>query len=64
MMGRPEQKWRTSEIHYRGDDMLVIADCASKKAQTNLLLYVVERVGRVDSEADQDDVRVWVGERS
>ena len=31
--------------------------------RTDLLLYVVERVRGVDGEADEDDVRVWVGER-
>jgi hypothetical protein len=29
-----------------------------------LLLHVVERVRRIDGEADQDDVRVRVGKRS
>lgn len=29
-----------------------------------LLLDVVERVGRVDGEADKDDVRVGVGQRA
>lgn len=31
---------------------------------THLLLYVVERVGRVDGKADQDNVGVGVGERA
>jgi hypothetical protein len=29
-----------------------------------LLLHVVERIGRVDGEANQDNVRVGVGERA
>lgn len=29
-----------------------------------LFLYVVKRIGRVDSEADQDDMRVGVGKRA
>lgn len=31
---------------------------------THLLLYVVERIGRVDGKADQDNVGVGVGERA
>jgi hypothetical protein len=31
---------------------------------TYLLLHVVEGVGRVDGEADEDDVRIGVGERA
>ena len=30
--------------------------------ESYLLLHIVERVGRVDGEADEDDVRVGVGE--
>ena len=33
-----------------------------QEQRTNLLLNVVQRVGRVDGEANQDDVRVGVGE--
>lgn len=33
-------------------------------AQSYLLLDVVERVGRVNGEANEDDVRVRVGERA
>jgi len=29
-----------------------------------LLLNIVERIGRVDGETDEDDMRVWVGEGS
>jgi hypothetical protein len=32
--------------------------------ETNLLLHVVQGVGRVDGKADEDDVRVGVGERA
>ena len=31
---------------------------------TNLLLNVVERIGRINGEADQDNVGVRVGQRS
>ena len=31
---------------------------------THLLLYVVERIGRVDGKADEDNVGVGVGERA
>jgi hypothetical protein len=34
------------------------------RACAYLLLHVVERVGRVNGEADEDNVRVGVGERS
>jgi hypothetical protein len=32
--------------------------------ETNLLLHVVQGVRRVDGEADEDDVRVGIGERA
>lgn len=32
--------------------------------ETDLLLDVVERVGRIDREADQDNVRIGVGKRT
>lgn len=32
------------------------------KRKTNLLGNVVERIGGVDGEADQDDVRIGVGQ--
>jgi hypothetical protein len=62
MMGRPWQKCRTSEIHYT----VLLADrvCRLGARETYLLLYVVERVGRVDGKADQDNVGVGVGERA
>ena len=59
MMGRPAQKCMTSEIHYKG---------RSTAAQTSeqhgsdegrcahLLLHVVQRVGRVDRETDEDNL--------
>ena len=36
----------------------------TRETKTDLFLYVIERVRRVDSEADEDDVRIWVAERS
>jgi hypothetical protein len=75
MMGRFEQKWRTSEIHCKkeakGAQMLVSVVYSGRRAavhgqsgcETDLLLDVVERVGRVDREADEDDVRVRVRQR-
>jgi hypothetical protein len=58
MMGRPEQKCSTSEIHWD-------ASARSKsRSETDLLLHVVQGVGRVDGEADEDDVRIGVGERA
>jgi hypothetical protein len=35
-----------------------------RETRTYLLLDVVERVGRVDGEADEDDVRVGIRERA
>ena len=32
--------------------------------ETDLLLNVVERIRRVDSKTDEDDVRIWVGQRA
>jgi hypothetical protein len=57
MMGKPWQKWRTSEIH-----------CGTVSSRSNvfrargpyLLLHVVERVGGINSEANQNNVRVGV----
>jgi hypothetical protein len=60
MMGRPWQKCRTSEIHC----CLLVASCTRGGHLSYLLLDVVKRIGRVDSEADQDNVRIGVGERA
>jgi hypothetical protein len=50
----------TSEIHCSA-----VSRCVPHWAdRTHLLLNVVERVGRVDGEADEDDVRVGVAERA
>jgi hypothetical protein len=60
MMGRPWQKCRTSEIH-----CATVSNSSLPGARgPYLLLDVVERVGRIDSEANQDYVRVRVGERA
>jgi hypothetical protein len=60
-MGRPWQKCRTSEIHCA---TLLVQPLHSQGHVSYLLLYVVKRVGRVDGEANQDNVRVGVGERA
>lgn len=60
MMGRPWQKCSTSEIH-----CATVSDGSVPGARgPYLLLHVVERIGRVDGEANKDDVRVGVGERA
>lgn len=53
MMGRPWQKCRTSEIHCAAVSEAVML---GESRGQYLLLHVVERVGRVDGEADEDDV--------
>ena len=60
MMGRPWQKCRTSEIHCA----LSATSVRLVIAWSYLLLDVVERVGRVDGEADEDNMRVGVGQRA
>jgi hypothetical protein len=57
MMGRPWQKCRTSEIH-----CVAVSDAAVHAGARDqyLLLNVVKRIGRVDGEANQDNVRVGV----
>ena len=67
-IGRPEQKWRTSEIHCASSEdeegqRVEQTECRFDLAQamaTDLFLNVVQRIGRVDSVTDQDDVRVGV----
>ena len=44
------------------DDGQVLAEV--EHFRDPLFLHVVERIGRVDGEADEDDVRVWVRERA
>ena len=44
--------------------MLVGSTCRFGQCATDLLLYIVERVGRVDGKANQDNVGVGVGERA
>jgi hypothetical protein len=60
MMGRPWQKCRTSEIHCAR----LVAALHVQRGVSYLLLDIVKRIGRVDGEADQDNVRVGVGERA
>ena len=65
MIGRPWQKWRTSEIHY--DTVSIVARCLLRRQYRGiiyLLLNVVKGIWGVDGEADQDDVRIWVRERA
>lgn len=47
----------------RGQYTIILTE-RGKATWAYLLLDVVERVGRVDGEADQDDVRVGVGQRA
>jgi len=57
MMGRPWQKCRTSEIHCA----IVSHQLYVHEARgPYLLLHVVKRIGRVDGEANQDNMRVGV----
>ena len=44
--------------------MLVGSTCRFGQCATDLLLYIVERVGRVDGKANKDNVGVGVGERA
>ena len=62
IMGRPWQKCSTSEIHCYAVSQPIM--CPRAVHLSYLLLDVVKRVGRVDGEADQDNVRVGVGERA
>jgi hypothetical protein len=61
MMGRPWQKCRTSEIHWDG---VSDAEIDAGARDRYLLLDVVKRIGRVDGEANQDNVRVGVRKRA
>ena len=66
MMGRPWQKCRTSEIHYSHTHVsaLTFPQIVGHVSVPYLLLHVVKRVWRVDGETDEDDMRVWVRQRS
>jgi hypothetical protein len=66
MMGRPLQKCTTSEIHWwaRVSDYLIWGSLGHEGSYPYLLLDVVKGIRGVDSEADQDDVGIGVGERS
>lgn len=61
MMGRPWQKCRTSEIHCAA---LLAHPLHRQEHVPYLFLHIVKRVGRVDGEANQNNVRVGVGERA
>jgi hypothetical protein len=63
MIGRPLQKCKTSEIHY--GEARVSRSLSSRAELTDLgsfylLLNVVEGIWRVNSKADEDDVRIGV----
>ena len=66
MMGRPWQKWRTSDIHYITISILAHSEesLSRRVREAYLLLYVVERVGRIHSKTDQNDMGIWVGQRA
>jgi hypothetical protein len=54
-----------AEMQNLGDPLYCVSEALhAAKHVSYLLLYVVERVGRVDGEANQDNVRVGVGERA
>jgi hypothetical protein len=56
-----------AEVQDLGDPLGALLAAAAHRAalwETHLLLYVVERIGRVDGKADQDNVGVGVGERA
>jgi hypothetical protein len=42
----------------------VAGSCTHRARDSYLLLNVVERIGRVDGKANQDNVRIGVGERA
>ena len=52
MIGRPLQKCVTSEYHYKDGEPVWHAVAQA----THLLLHVVQRVGRVDRETDEDNL--------
>ena len=62
MIGRPWQKCNTSEIHY--DNTHISRNSSGFYLllgnERYLLLDVIERVGRVDSETDKDYMGIWV----
>jgi len=63
MMGRPLQKWRTSEIHYVGARVSVFLSFMRSVLdgmESYLLLHVVKGIWRIDGEANEDDMRIWV----
>ena len=37
---------------------------SGRAKQAYLLLYIVERVGRIHGKTDQDDVGIWIGQRA
>lgn len=77
-MGRPWQKWRTSEIHCRITSVSaalfsphdpfhwLLCDRSRLIGGDNayLLLDVIKGIGRVDGKADENDVGIRVGERT
>ena len=70
MMGRPWQKCSTSDIHCMNDCISISFSSPAVwrispsmfcvEGASYLLLHVIQRVGRVDGEADEDDVAVRV----
>jgi hypothetical protein len=62
MIGSPLQKCKTSEIHYEARVSGVLSSRLRRilVESSYLLLNVIERIGRVDSEANENDVRVGV----
>jgi hypothetical protein len=69
MIGKPAQKCITSLIHckssfHRQHAIHIAAITECKERITDLLLYVIQRIRRVDGEADEDDMGIGVAEGS
>jgi hypothetical protein len=64
MIGRPAQKCMTSAIHCNKEPCLVGSTTVGGTITTNLFLDVVERIGGVNGETDQNNMGVRVGKRS
>lgn len=69
-IGKPWQKWRTSEIHYKKEKHVLVQGQQEKKLRgkmiQNLFLNVLQRVGRINSKTNQNNmrIRVWQGSKT
>lgn len=66
LAGNEDDGEATAEMSYFRDPLHIYLDDETRKEVevTYLLLYVVQRVGRVDSEANEDNMRVRVTQRT